>query len=403
MPRKVYITGCGIVSPIGISADETLSALKNRQTGTGIVQRFDTAHRNIPVCEVKYGNEELRQMLRYDDAHRLLSRTALLGLVAAGQALQASHSQVPKCRMGLVSATTVGGMDYNEVHYRSLSAGDDNPQAVNILDCADVAQEIAETFGITSNVTTVSTACSSSANAIIVGARMIWNGLADKVLAGGADALTRFAINGFNTLQILSPTGCKPFDAGRNGVTLGEGAAYVMLESPATAIPDDILCELSGCANTGEAYHQTASSPDGEGAAMSIRQALASAELASNDIHYINAHGTGTTVNDLSEGKAIETVFGENIPPVSSTKGYTGHTLAAAGAVEAVISILSIRYGLLFPNVGFEKQMPELSFAPIKSLQAANVRHVLSNSFGFGGSNASLIFSQTSCRHTSHP
>ncbi|MDR1610352.1 MAG: beta-ketoacyl-[acyl-carrier-protein] synthase family protein [Candidatus Symbiothrix sp.] len=396
MPKKIYVTGMGIISSMGSTVDETLHALKNRYSGMNPVRRFDTALKNIPVCEVRHSNEELRSRLPFLHTGKIYSRTSLLGLIAAHQAVQ-SHSTAAgsASRMGLVSATTVGGMDYNEAHWKDISGGQVSKNVVELLDCADSTQQIATSLGISDYVTTVSTACSSSANAIIAGARMILNGLVDKILVGGTDSLTRFTLNGFNSLEILSPTGCKPFDAARNGVTLGEGAAYLLLESSETADPDTVLCELKGYANTSEAYHQTASSPDGDGAILSIRQALSSAGLNPGDIDYINAHGTGTLINDLSEGRAIETVFGNAISPVSSTKAYTGHTLAAAGAIEAVISILAIRHGLLFPNIGFEKQIPELSFVPNTSLRKSEIRNVLSNSFGFGGSNASLIFSKT--------
>ena len=333
-------------------------------------------------------------MLHIPTNEKKFTRTTLLGLFAARQAMQSSHSKIAKAKTGLVSATTVGGMDYNELHYKELSLGRGDREAVELLDCADSTQKIAEDLEIFVNVTTVSTACSSSANAIISGARMIRNRIADKVLVGGTDALTRFTLNGFNSLEIVSPTGCKPFDAERNGITLGEGAAYLVLESSETACPNDILCELSGFAGTNEAYHQTASSPEGSGVVLSMNKALASAGLDAVAIDYVNAHGTGTLLNDLSEGRAIEIVFGDKIPPVSSTKAYTGHTLAAAAAIEAVISILTIRNQNLFPNIRFSKQMPELTFSPLVSFQPATVRHVLSNSLGFGGSNASLVFSK---------
>ncbi|MDR1698466.1 MAG: beta-ketoacyl-[acyl-carrier-protein] synthase family protein, partial [Prevotellaceae bacterium] len=381
MFSEVYVTGMGIISSVGSSVDETLVSLKAEKSGLGNITLFDTQLAQIPVCEVKLSNDDLLDRLSISHDRDLYTRTALLGLTAAREAMRSSHSRVPASRISLVSATTVGGMDFNERHYETMNEGKLAPKYIEMLDCADATQRIAANFGIYANVGTVSTACSSSANAIMIGARMIRNGLADKVLVGGSDCQTRFALNGFNTLEILSPTGCKPFDAERNGVTLGEGAAFLVLESEKTALPDDIICRLSGFANTCEAYHQTASSPDGEGAIHAIRQALNEAQLASQDINYINAHGTGTLVNDLSEGRAIETVFGGQIPPVSSTKGYTGHTLAAAGAVEAVISILSLTNNVLFPNIRFETQMPELAFSPVMTIQkGVEIKHVLSNS-----------------------
>ncbi|MDR0712938.1 MAG: beta-ketoacyl-[acyl-carrier-protein] synthase family protein [Bacteroidales bacterium] len=391
---KVFITGMGIITAIGAGADETLSALKSGRSGIGGIRRFDTVHRHIPVGEVKQSNEELCDLLKLPTVGRYYSRTALLGLMAARQAMRSSHSVTPVRRVALVNATTTGGMDYHEMHYRKLSSDDIHAQEMELLDCAGGTHLIAETLGITDNVTTVSTACSSSANAILTGVRMIRNGLADKVLAGGSDAITRFTLNGFNTLEILSPTGCRPFDAHRNGLTLGEGAAYVVLEPEKTALPDDVLCVVSGYANVSEAYHQTSSSPDGKGAAMVIRQALSVAALSPDDIDCIHAHGTGTQVNDLSEGRAVETVFRNQIPPLSSAKGCIGHTLAAAGSAGAVVSVLSLGEQLLFPNTGFNHPMPELSFQPNTLLRKATVNHVLSNSFGFGGSNTSLIFSR---------
>ncbi|MDR2359509.1 MAG: beta-ketoacyl-[acyl-carrier-protein] synthase family protein [Prevotellaceae bacterium] len=391
----VYITGAGMVSALGNSVRDTLLALREQRTGIAPITLFDTKFKHIPAGEVKCSEEELLCRADIHPERDTCTRTALLGLIAAQEAMRMSQSKVDKQRISLVSSTTTGGMSFHEKNAHTIFAGTVEKKYVELLDCADAAQKIARHFGISNNVTTVSTACSSSANAIIVGARMIKTGIADKVLAGGADALTRFALNGFNSLEILSPGGCMPFDARRNGISLGEGAAYLVLESAAVAKPENILCRLSGYANTNEAYHQTASSPGGEGAVHSIRKALETAGLHAADISYINAHGTGTLINDLSEGRAIETVFGATVPPVSSTKGYTGHTLAAAGAAEAIISILAIQHNLLFPNLRFTAQMPELSFTPQTALEEnVRINHVLSNSFGFGGSNATLIFSR---------
>jgi len=394
MPHDILVTGIGAISAIGESPEAIFEALKKGVSGISKVQRFDTRLKELPVCEIKKSNEQL-SVLGGEIGNKFpQSRTTLLGLIAAKQAMDASLSVVSAKRIGLVSATTVGGMDYHEQHYNDLSKGKITPEIFEILDCADSTQKIAQSLNIFYNVTTVSTACSSSANAIIMGVQMLRNNLADKVLVGGTDSLTQFALNGFNSLEIVSPTGCKPFDAERNGVTLGEGAAYLALETARTADPNSVLCCLSGFANTNEAFHQTASSPDGEGAALSISRALQSAGLKPEDVDYINAHGTGTIVNDISEGRALEKIFGNKIPPVSSTKANIGHTLAAAGALEAVISILAIKYGQIVPNLGFITPMPELSFIPELTCREANINNVLSNSFGFGGSNASLIFSK---------
>jgi len=225
---------------------------------------------------------------------------------------------------------------------------------------------------------------------------MIKHGLADRVIAGGTDALSKFTLNGFNTLMILDKGHCRPFDASRTGLNLGEGAAYIVLESEVSAKNEnkEIYCEVSGYANANDAYHQTASSPDGYGPYLAMKEALDVSGLKPSQIDYINAHGTGTDNNDLTEGLAIEKIFAPDIPPVSSTKPYIGHTLAAAGVVDAIYSILSIQHQLIFPNLNFSKKIEELSFEPVRELQQAKLDHVLTNSFGFGGNDSSMVLSK---------
>jgi len=389
MNRRVFITGVGIISGIGCGEEETFRSLTEKRSAIGKISFLETSLHRYPVSEIKRSNEELIRLagLPYKEIY---SRTFLLGLIAAQQAVCMSGcgSQLPS--MGVLGSTTVGGVDLNERYYKDLSQHTDK---IPSLECADCTERIAEYFGIKSNVTTMSTACSSSANTIMTGARMIKNGLLDSVLVGGMDALTRFTLNGFNSLEIVSPTGCRPFDRDRNGVTIGEGAAFLVLESEEAATGKTIYGELTGYANRCEAFHQTASSPDGSGAIMTIRKALEVAGIRPENIDYINAHGTGTQINDLSEGNAIQTVFGEKVPPVSSTKGYTGHTLAAAGAIEAVIALLSLKHQTVFPNLRLENPITELSFAPETEVKKRKITHVLSNSFGFGGSNSTLIIS----------
>ena len=285
-------------------------------------------------------------------------------------------------------------MPINEKYYQELLVNDHHKNVIETFDSADSTEKIADLLKIRHYIATISTACSSSANAIMLGARMIRHNRLDRVIAGGTDALTKYTINGFNTLEILSPDPCRPFDVNRKGLTLGEGAAFLVLESEEIADPDSIICELKGFGNANDAYHSTASSPDGNGAGHAMQKAIASAGLNSSDINYINAHGTGTDINDLSEGNAIMVTFGNNIPLVSSTKAFTGHTLAAAGAVEAVISVLALKHRFIPANLHFKHKINELSFSPvINFMKDYPLRHVLSNSFGFGGNNTSLIFS----------
>jgi 3-oxoacyl-[acyl-carrier-protein] synthase-1 len=326
-----------------------------------------------------------------------VSRTALLSLIAAKEALdRAAIPDLARWRTGFISANTVGGMDKTENFYAEFL---DNPQHGRLRDvvlheCGSVTEWVADRLGIKHFHSTISTACSSSANAIGFGARMIRQGLLDVVVAGGTDALTRFTLNGFNSLMILDSGFCKPFDNNRSGLNLGEGAGYLVLVSDKVAPHAGTGCVLSGFANANDAYHQTASSPDGRGSWLAMRGALQRAGLEPADVDYINLHGTGTQNNDLAEGTAIRRLFDPRYPPMSSTKSFTGHTLGASGGIEAVFSVLALMHGLVYPNLRFETPMSELPFTPVtKFLKGQPLRHVLSNSFGFGGNCTSLIFS----------
>jgi 3-oxoacyl-[acyl-carrier-protein] synthase-1 len=288
-------------------------------------------------------------------------------------------------------------MDKSELfYYDYLKLKKINPY-IETHDCADSTEKVADYFGIKDFITTVSTACSSASNAVLLGARMIQSGKLKRIIAGGTECLTKFHLNGFNSLKILDKEACRPFDKNRAGITLGEGAAYIVLEAEETSATSckDFSFELSGWGNACEAFHQTASSPDGDGAYLAMKKALEMSGLQACDIDYINAHGTGTDNNDISEGRAIEKLFSPKIPPVSSTKPYTGHTTSAAGTVEAIITLLGMKHNMIFPNLNFNEQMPELKFKPVdKLITDIKLTHTLSNSFGFGGNNTSLIFSK---------
>ncbi len=395
MQKRVFVTGMGIISAIGKDTEETLISLKNMKSGMGRLSLFDSIHSGIPVAQVSASHEELSALSGMEADPMKYTRNALLSLTAAKEALRnAGWKRDVDIDSGLAMATTVGGMDLNEKYYRSLLSDDRYKDIIMLLDSADCTEKVAQLAGITQHVTTISTACSSSANSIMLGARMIRNNKAVRMLVGGSDALTRFTLNGFFALEILSPTGCRPFDRERNGLTIGEGAAFLVLESEEVADPARILCEIAGYANANEAFHATASSADGRGAYLAMSEALRNAKLEPADMDYVNAHGTGTEINDLSEGRAIGRIYGAAIPPVSSTKSFTGHTLGAAGAVEAVFCILAIQNQVLLPNLNLTTPMDELGFKPVEKPVGASIDHVMSNSFGFGGNNTSLIFSR---------
>jgi 3-oxoacyl-[acyl-carrier-protein] synthase-1 len=397
MQKDIFVTGAGIISALGINKQENLLALQEARTGIAPIRYLKTAHTEFPVGEVKRSNEEMRRLLHIPETE-ITTRTSLMGTTAAREAMeQASLHEKNGLRIALISGTTVGGMDKSEQYYMDFLENDTKNAYIATHDCGACTEMIADYFGLFSIVETISTACSSAANAIMLGAMLLRDGKTDIAVAGGSECITRFHLNGFNTLMILDRELCKPFDEHRAGLNLGEGAAYLILETKETLLKRNVkpLCRLSGYANTSDAFHQTASSPDGEGARLSMLKALDTAQLSPEKIDYINAHGTGTENNDLSEGIAIQRVFGEKIPPVSSTKSFTGHTTSAAGGVEAVISILTLQHNFIPVNLNFSTPMSELSFVPAtKRETVAPLCHVLSNSFGFGGNDTSLIFSK---------
>lgn len=387
----------GIISAIGNTVEENKTALLSFQSGIKDITHIDTIHANtIKVGEVIFSNEELISKLQLPENNNF-TRTALLGLFATKEAIKnAGITDINTYKTGFISATSVGGMDMTEQYLKQFGDNPDFQKYIASHHNGDSTQKIADALGITDFVTTLSTACSSAANAIMLGARLINAGKLDRVVVGGTDPLSKFTINGFKTLMILSDEVCTPFDAGRRGLNLGEGAAYLVLESDNVVKKQNkkVLAYISGYGNANDAFHQTASSDTGEGACVAMKKALKIAGLNTFEIDYINAHGTATPNNDLSESIAIKRVFGDAIPDFSSTKAYTGHTLAAAGAVEAVFSVLSLQESTIFPNLNFKIPMPETRLVPITVLKKKEIRNVLSNSFGFGGNCSTLIFSK---------
>lgn len=394
MSERIAITGIGIISALGMNVQENLYALKNSESGIGKMSFIKSIHQDeFPVGEVKKTDRELAEYLAIP-YERTYTRTSLLAMVAAKEAwLDAGDPLEDKC--GLISATTVAGMRTSEENYVDFIAYKEDDFFVEAHDAGDGTEKVADFLNITDFITTISTACSSSANSIMLGARMLKAHKLDRVLVGGVDALSLFTINGFNTLMILDKEACKSFDNKRAGLNLGEAAAYlVLVPEHKLKKTDRVYGFVQGYANANDAFHQTASSPNGMGAALAMEKALKSAAYTASDIDYINAHGTATNNNDLSEGMAIMKVFGQEIPDLSSTKPFTGHTLAAAGAVEAVFSCLAMQNDIRFPNLNFNEQMEELDFSPITTVIKKPVKTVLSNSFGFGGNNSTLIFSK---------
>ena len=387
---KIFVTGIGVVSAIGVNAKENLNSIQSGTTGIAQSSEY-----NLMLAEIKLSNEQLVQLLGLP--HEDFSRSTLLSLLAAKEAW--GKTQISNdVRTGIISATSVGGLDRTEKYYfESLETNSHASYPLMIHDNGRTTERVAVELGISGYIGTVSTACSSSANAIMQGGRLMEANKLDRVIVGGSDPLAIFDIKGFSSLSIYDKEICKPFDENRMGLNLGEGAAFLLLENEhsISITGNTPLCTLSGWGNTADAYHQTASSPDGRGASMAMMNALKKANIDSSQISYINAHGTGTNNNDLSESTSLKTVFGNQIPPFSSTKGFTGHTLAAAGAIEAVYCVESIRNNALLPNLNFSTPMKETGMKPETSFKTGvRMDHVLSNSFGFGGNCTTLIFSK---------
>jgi len=398
MSQRVFITGFGIITSIGKNAEENFRSLVEGRYGFGPLEILDSIHRqSLSACEIKYDENELCKMAGVQP-HEGFTRTALLGLIALQEAIQSAQLSPEEVQAsGLVSATTTGGIREFEKYFYELMDPELRGDLIRFTDTAtsgEHCERMADKVGIKKYLGTVSTACSSSANSLMHGAQLIKNNKLQRVICGGSEALSKFTVNGFNTLMILDSDHCRPFDSTRNGLNLGEGAAYIVLESEASVNKSGkkTFAELKGYGNANDAFHQTASSPDGAGAFMAMKLALSSANLQPAAVDYINAHGTATENNDLSEGLGMKRMFGDAIPQFSSTKPFTGHTLAAAGSIEAVYCLLALNHGIIWPNLNYQHVMAELGIEPVLALKKGiKLKNVLSNSFGFGGNTSSLL------------
>ena len=396
--KRVFVTGIGVISAIGLNVNETFASILANKSGVSAITLLETVLKDhLPAAEIKLTNKEIAELAGFNTS-KGLTRTTLLGIIAASEAFNQADLDSNSVRnTGLISATTVGGMCKTELVYRDFLTNNLQNRYINTHDCGESTERIADHLGISGFITTINTACSSSANAIMFGTRLVKNGILDRAIVGGTDALSKFTLNGFNTLMILDNQPSRPFDDERAGLNLGEGAGYLVLESEEVCSNKNILCEVKGFGNASDAYHQTASSENGIGAHMAMKNAIDAAGLTIHDIDYINLHGTGTQNNDLSEGRALESLFGGNPPKFSSTKPFTGHTLGASGGIEAVLSTLGLQHKIIFPNLNFKTPMKELKITPeVELIRNQEVKNILSNSFGFGGNNSSLIFSAVS-------
>lgn len=400
---RIVVTATGIVSALGQGASAQLHALRHSQSGLRYPEFLRSVHAaEFVLGEVRLSNEALRTCCGLPAGPDNLTRTTLLAMLAIQELLENTDADLLQREpLAFINANTVGGMCEVEHLYPSFKDPDltgDFTRYIDTLDCAESTERITRHFGLKPVMATISTACSSSGNSLILGARMIRQGLVDRAICGGCDALSRFTLNGFHSLKNVSRSACMPFDQQRLGLNLGEGAGYLLLEKESVALARNahILAVFDGYSNTNDAYHPTAPSPDGAGAHRTMTAALKMAGLQPEDIGYINAHGTATTNNDAAEGKAISDIWNGHPPPFSSTKPFTGHTLAAAGAIEAIFSIQAMQSSFVPANLNFTTPMEELCIRPAETvINGADLQHVISNSFGFGGNNVSLVFSRS--------
>ncbi len=369
-PLSVYIGGAGIISPLGCGLAATEQALRANRSSIKPLDLFSLCQgRALPVGQVT-GLDEPSSLPR---THRL----------AETAARQAMHG----CRHppgAVILGTTTGGILATE---QLLKDNEQSKVLYRHHGLNTVACHIARVCNCPGPALAVSTACSSGAVAIALGLKMLRSGHLETVLVGGVDSLCRLTYFGFHSLQLVDRAGCKPFDLDRQGMAVAEGAAMLLLT---TTKPDSFPVELLGAGLSCDAYHPAAPHPEGQGAFMAMLTALADAGLHPDDIDYLSLHGTGTRENDLAESKAVRRLF-TTLPPLSSIKGASGHTLAAAGAIEAVVSMLAVSHGLLPANTGLQKADPVLGLTPLRRPLERPARAVLSNSFGFGGNNGSIV------------
>ena len=387
-PRRVAITALGVVSPLGFGAEENSRALREGRDGVGAVTEFEVSRTRAKTAGRvgEMTNDECRMTRRLHRASRMM-------IAAAREARAQDAGFAPELA---VIGTTSGGMSFGEQYFRAQVARA-KPRSraawlANYLPQKAVADAL-EACGWACPSQIIANACASGTNAVGHAFRLVRAGLHTRVLCGGYDALSEMVFVGFDSLQASTPEKIRPFDKNRTGLVLGEGAAVLALEEmeSARARGAAVLAEVTGYGISTDNHHLTQPNPSGIGPRQAMERALADARRTPGEVDYINAHGTATAFNDATEGLAIAQIFGDRVP-VSSTKSMMGHALGAAGAIEAVFSVLALRGQFLPPNINYAEPDPAWVLDIVaNAARAARVRCVVSNSFGFGGTNASVV------------
>jgi len=391
-PARVAVVAAGIVSPLGIGSEETIAALREARDCVSQVTMFPVDRCRCQTAG-QVSDARLAEANQLHDHPERLHRVAQMMIIALREAMAQAGDFQPELT---VMGTTSGGMTFGEQYYRGLvkntGPARHAPSLIANYTPQKPIMDAQESFGISAPCQVIANACASGTNAIGHAFHCVRSGRYQRVLAGGYDAISELVFVGFDSLQAATPDRCRPFDNERSGLVLGEGAAVLALENLESARERGahILAEVVGYGISTDNFHLTQPDPSGSGPRAAMESALQSAGMAAGDIDYINAHGTATPFNDASEGKAIAALF--NGVPVSSTKGMMGHSLGAAGAIEAVFSLLALRHQLLPPNINFRHGDAGLDLNIVANeAKPAVLRAVLSNSFGFGGTNASII------------
>lgn len=398
LPR-VVVTGAGIVSPHGLGWTVNAGGFRAGRQSFRPLSVFDASRQRTKVAAevdlpvtLPRTRLSVRQQLRLERAARML-------LLATHEAWTQARWTAPDYPIPLVLGTTSGGMTLEQDYYRQAIAESpsDRGQVVRLThyQAQRQALNLADAFGFHGPVTIIANACASGANALGHAFELVRSGRATRALAGGYDALSQLVYAGFDSLQALSPTTCRPFDANRDGLALGEGAAMLCLETLESARTRgaEVLGEIVGYGTATDVHHLTQPQPQGDAALAAMTAACADARLTPAEIGYVNAHGTGTPANDVAEAHAITRWAGARAAtlPVSSTKAGIGHLLGAAGAVEAVVCLMALRGQWLPPELGLGTPDPACGFPLVQKAQDAHFDYALTNSFGFGGANASLV------------
>jgi 3-oxoacyl-[acyl-carrier-protein] synthase II len=407
--RRVVVTGMGAVTPIGIGIAEYWKGLIAGKNGVGLITKFDASKFDTRfAAEVKDFNPEnyidKKTIKRMD----LFTQYAMAVASMAVEQAAFDFDKIDKDRFGVIFGSGIGGMVTNQQqhwqYYETKNPGTISPFFVPMMISDIAAGQVSIKYGLKGPNYATTSACATSSHAIADAFMIIQRGSADAMMCGGSEAaIVEMSIGGFNAMRALSTwndrylEASRPFDKDRNGFVMGEGAGIIILEEYEHAVKRGakILCEITGIGLTGDAHHITAPAPGGEGAVRSMKEAVRDSGISTNDVNYVNAHGTSTPYNDLNETLAIKTVFGDHARDmvISSTKSMTGHLLGAAGAIEAIATILSIMNDTVPPTINLVNPDPEcdLNYSALTPTKTT-INYAISNTFGFGGHNASLLF-----------